>query len=165
MEGLILICAILVFFVACFIKFLHYIIGSPKANEYETGRIFSIYGRFVTNHYVKYHNLESKRIWAKYKEIEYNLQTELEHKLEGATANEKAELHTAYSAKIEEALDNMESWRKPNPFLALGACFVCFSTWVACFAWIVLIPYFALPLLLFPFVVSATVLVGNRIDM
>lgn len=169
MAEIIIVASIVTFLLALSLRFLHHVIGSPAGNEYETGRIFSIWGRIVADGYSAQHNNESVRIWAKYKAWEAERNRKLYDDLENCVglnaAEDKILIQKQFNDDIEEMLNRVESWRRPNPWMALGACFICFSTWVSCFAWCILIPYLSIPVLLFPILVGATVMLAVRIGI
>ena len=164
LAEIMIICTFAVLLVAATIKFIHFIVGSPAGNEYETGRIFSAYGRFVTDKYVNEYNTESVRIWSKYEDWKAKRDEKLYEDLEKDGAD-KIELQKQYTDEVEAMLERVETWRRPNPWKALGACFICFGTWAACFIWSVLVPYLGIPVLLFPFLVAGSVVVANRVEI
>jgi len=125
--------------VGAFIKFLYYCIGSPMANESNNGRIFSIWGRFVSSQYTKYHNKESIRIWNKFND-------------------------NPFEGTDEEIESRVEGWRRPNPWNAAGACSICFGTWVSMVSWFVLIPTLGLNPVLWIFAVAGSVVTSKYID-
>jgi hypothetical protein len=165
MAEIMIVATIAVFLSAAGIRFLHHIIGSPAGNEYETGRIFSAYGRFVSDNYTKHHNKETVRIYAKFDAWKAQRQERLQSDLQNADKDTAIAISAVFSEEVEDMLTRVETWRRPNPWKAAGACLICFSTWAACFLWCILIPVISVPVLLFPLLVASTVVVGNRIEI
>jgi len=128
--------AILVGFTALFIQFLHFSIGSPSGEEFETGRIFSLWGRFVATGYAKHHKQEEKRIWAKYERIVAVMREKLDKDIQDFPTMQK-ELVAKFNTEIESLQNRVESWRRGTWYSALGACMTCFGTWVSMLLWLV----------------------------
>lgn len=164
MEFIIL---IMIFAIACAIKFLYYCIGSPFVNHdgvpvFNSGRIFSIYGRFICSQYAKHHNNETKRIRAKYERIKESKRLVLESQMETATDAERIELIKKFETELNSI--DFESLRRPNPFMMAGLCPICFGTWISILSWIIIGIAFAINPILIMFFIPSSVVISNRID-
>ena len=157
---------ILTALVAAFLRFVHFCIGSPSANEYVNGRIFSLWGRFITIQYSRHHNKETKRIWGKYDTIKGIFDREFESDLASAQSDdEKKQITDIYLTKISDLQSRTESWRKTNPFNMMGACFICFATWLSLAMWLIIVPVLGLNPIYLILCVAGSVVLANRIDL
>jgi hypothetical protein len=120
-------------FAACIIKFLHYCIGSPVQGEYYTGRIFSAYGKFISKLYLDFESKEKSRVWANYNAWKQKRDKELNEQLQNKTANEADTIYKDYLQQIQHVYNDVENNMKNNPWSMLGACPICFGTWVSLF--------------------------------
>lgn len=118
-----------------FIKFVHYCIGSPIQGEYYTGRIFSFYGRFISNKYKEWEQKENDRVWAIYDYWKLNKDKELNEKLQNASFDQTDKIYKDFLKEVESEYNKIESKMKPNPYSMMGACPVCFGVWIGLFCW------------------------------
>jgi len=135
----------LTIFAAFAIKFLHYCIGSPVQGEYYTGRIFSAYGAFISKLYLDFEDKEKNRVWAKYNAWKIKRDIELNEELENKTAEESQNIYDDYLQNIDAVYNDVENNMKNNPYSMLGACPICFGTWVSIFTFTFFIIFGPLP--------------------
>ena len=136
---------ILIPIAACAIVFLHYCIGSPIQGEYYTGRIFSAYGAFISKLYLAFEAKEKQRVWANYNAWKQQRDKELNEELQNKTANEADTIYKEYLSEVELKYNNTENTMKNNPYSMLGACPICFGTWVSIFTFTFFIIFVPLP--------------------
>lgn len=136
---------ILIPIAACAIVFLHYCIGSPIQGEYYTGRIFSAYGAFISKLYLDFEAKEKQRVWAKYNAWKQQRDKELNEELQNKTATEADTIYKEYLSEVELKYNSTESTMKNNPYSMLGACPICFGTWVALFTFTFFVIFVPLP--------------------
>jgi hypothetical protein len=153
---------VFVFFTACFIRFAHYCIGEPNGEDYQVGRIFSFWGRFVSQGYVRAWNNETNRLWAKYEAWKAKKDAELMEVLKVAVNAERVRLTKKFNAEVEEKQNDIENHRRSMIWSALGACLVCFGTWIAMVLWGFFI-LLGVPVWVFIFGVTASVMVAVRL--
>ena len=132
-------------FAACIIKFLHYCIGSPVQGEYYTGRIFSAYGKFMSKLYLDFESKEKSRVWANYNAWKQKRDKELNEQLQNKTANEADAIYKEYLQQIQHVYNDVENNMKNNPWSMLGACPICFGTWVSLFTFTFFVIFVPLP--------------------
>jgi hypothetical protein len=132
-------------FTAFAIKFLHYCIGSPVQGEYYTGRIFSAYGKFISDKYNQFEAKEKKRVWDKYTEWKNKRNRYLEKQLEGKTAEESEVIYKDYLQQVDIVYKDVENNMKNNPWSMAGACPICFGTWISLFTFTFFIIFVPLP--------------------
>jgi len=132
-------------FAACIIKFLHYCIGSPVQGEYYTGRIFSAYGKFISKLYLYFEAKEKSRVWANYNAWKQKRDKELNEELQNKTANEADAIYKDYLQEVELLYNDVENNMKNNPWSMLGACPICFGTWVSLFTFTFFVIFVPLP--------------------
>ena len=132
-------------FAAFAIKFLHYCIGSPVQGEYYTGRIFSAYGKFISKRYLDFEDKEKKRVWAKYLDWKGKRNRNLEKQLENKTAEESEVIYKDFLEKVDIVYKDVENNMKNNPWSMLGACPICFGTWVSLFTFTFFVIFVPLP--------------------
>jgi hypothetical protein len=132
-------------FAACIIKFLHYCIGSPIQGEYYSGRIFSAYGAFISKLYLDFEAKEKSRVWANYNAWKQKRDKELNEELQNKTANEADAIYKDYLQQIQHVYNNVENNMKNNPWSMLGACPICFGTWVSLFTFTFFVIFVPLP--------------------
>ena len=132
-------------FAACIIKFLHYCIGSPVQGEYYTGRIFSAYGKFISKRYLDFEDKEKKRVWAKYLDWKGKRNRYLEKQLENKTAEESEVIYKDFLEQVDIVYKDVENNMKNNPWSMLGACPICFGTWVSIFTFTFFVIFVPLP--------------------
>jgi hypothetical protein len=135
----------LTIFTAFAIKFLHYCIGSPVQGEYYTGRIFSAYGKFISKLYLDFESKEKNRVWANYNAWKQKRDKELNEQLQNKTANEADAIYKDYLQQIQHVYNNVENNMKNNPWSMLGACPICFGTWVSLFTFTFFVIFVPLP--------------------
>jgi hypothetical protein len=135
----------LTIFAAFAIKFLHYCIGSPVQGEYYTGRIFSAYGAFISKLYLDFEDKEKNRVWAKYNVWKIKRDIELNEELENKTAEESQNIYDDYLQNIDAVYNDVENNMKNNPYSMLGACPICFGTWVSLFTFTFFVIFAPLP--------------------
>lgn len=136
---------ILIPIAACAIVFLHYCIGSPIQGEYYTGRIFSAYGAFISKKYLDFEAKEKTRVLAKYNEWKTKRDIYLNKQLENKTAEEADVIYKDYLQQVEIVYNNTENNMKNNPWSMLGACPICFGTWVSIFTFTFFVIFVPLP--------------------
>lgn len=157
--------------VAAFIQFVYYCIGSPSIDpdtgnpQTNSGRIFSIYGRFICSQYVSYENKENDRIRVKFDIWKANRVTEHEFKMAKASPLEQHQLIEQLQKDIENAENEFYSAKKPNPWMAAGLCPICFGTWVASSVWMLSPIAFGINPAYIIFGIAASVLISNRIKI
>jgi hypothetical protein len=132
-------------FAACIIKFLHYCIGSPVQGEYYTGRIFSAYGKFISKRYLDFEDKEKNRVWAKYNAWKIKRDIQLKSELENKTAEQADSIYKDYLQQVEHVYNDVENNMKNNPWSMLGACPICFGTWVSLFTFTFFVIFVPLP--------------------
>jgi hypothetical protein len=132
-------------FTAFAIKFLHYCIGSPVQGEYYTGRIFSAYGVFISKRYLDFETKEKNRVWAKYNVWKIQRDSKLNGELENKTAEQADTIYKDYLQQVEHVYNDVENNMKNNPWSMLGACPICFGTWVSLFTFTFFIIFVPLP--------------------
>lgn len=136
---------ILCVLVGCLSTFLHYCIGEPRFSEagaeFKAGRIFAFYGRWVSVGYQKAYKKEYDRINGIFQE-------------EGRRTNGNI-------SDIRE-FEIMSSFR-PLVWQALGACPICFGTWISIIAFAVLLPTFALSIFWLSLCVPTSTIISGRI--
>jgi hypothetical protein len=132
-------------FAAFTIKFLHYCIGSPVQGEYYSGRIFSAYGKFISKLYLDFESKEKKRVWAKYNAWKQKRDKELNEELQNKTPNEADAIYKEYLQQVESLYNDVENNMKNNPWSMLGACPICFGTWVSLFTFTFFVIFVPLP--------------------
>jgi hypothetical protein len=135
----------LTIFTAFAIKFLHYCIGSPIQGEYYSGRIFSAYGAFISKLYLDFEAKEKNRVWAKYNAWKQKRDKELNEQLQNKTANEADAIYKDYLQQIQHVYNDVENNMKNNPWSMLGACPICFGTWVSLFTFTFFVIFVPLP--------------------
>ena len=136
---------ILIPIAACVIVFLHYCIGSPIQGEYYTGRIFSAYGAFISKLYLDFEQKEKQRVWAKYNAWKQQRDKELNEELQNKTATECTDIYVGYLDETDKKYKEVENTMKNNPYSMLGACPICFGTWVSIFTFTFFIIFVPLP--------------------
>jgi hypothetical protein len=136
---------ILIPIAACAIVFLHYCIGSPIQGEYYTGRIFSFYGAFISKLYLAFEAKEKQRVWAKYNAWKQQRDKELNEELQNKTATECTDIYVEYLDETDKKYKEVENTMKNNPYSMLGACPICFGTWVSIFTFTFFIIFVPLP--------------------
>lgn len=136
---------ILIPIAACAIVFLHYCIGSPIQGEYYTGRIFSFYGAFISKLYLDFEAKEKQRVWAKYNAWKQQRDKELNEELQNKSATECTDIYVGYLDETDKKYKEVESTMKNNPYSMLGACPICFGTWVSLFTFTFFIIFVPLP--------------------
>lgn len=115
---------------ACAIVFLHYCIGSPIQGEFYTGRIFSFYGKFISEKYNQFEANEKKRVWDKYLIWKDKQNRILEKNFEGKTAEESEVIYKEFIQRVDAVYNNVENQMRANPWSMAGACPICFGTWI-----------------------------------
>ena len=136
---------ILIPIAACAIVFLHYCIGSPIQGEYYTGRIFSFYGAFISKLYLDWEQKEKQRVWANYNAWKQQRDKELNEELQNKTATECTDIYVEYLDETDKKYKDIENTMKNNPYSMLGACPICFGTWVSIFTFTFFIIFVPLP--------------------
>lgn len=136
---------ILIPIAACAIVFLHYCIGSPIQGEYYTGRIFSAYGAFISKLYLDFEAKEKQRVWANYNAWKQERDKELNEELQNKTATECTDIYVEYLDETDKKYKEVEKTMKNNPYSMLGACPICFGTWVSIFTFTFFIIFVPLP--------------------
>lgn len=124
---------------------MHYCIGSPVQGEYYTGRIFSAYGAFISKLYLDFEDKEKNRVWAKYNVWKIKRDIELNEELENKTAEESQNIYDDYLQNIDAVYNDVENNMKNNPYSMLGACPICFGTWVSLFTFTFFVIFAPLP--------------------
>ena len=136
---------ILIPIAACAIVFLHYCIGSPIQGEYYTGRIFSFYGAFISKLYLDFEAKEKQRVWAKYNAWKQQRDKELNEELQNKSATECTDIYVGYLDETDKKYKEVANTMKNNPYSMLGACPICFGTWVSIFTFTFFIIFVPLP--------------------
>lgn len=132
-------------FTAFAIKFLHYCIGSPVQGEFYTGRIFSAYGKFISDKYNQFEAKEKNRVWANYNKWKLKRDIELNAQLENKTVEHADSIYKEYLQQIDMVYNDVENNMKNNPWSMLGACPICFGTWISLFTFTFFIIFVPLP--------------------
>lgn len=132
-------------FTAFAIKFLHYCIGSPVQGEFYTGRIFSAYGKFISDKYNQFEAKEKNRVWANYNKWKLKRDIELNAQLENKTVEHADIIYKEYLQQIDMVYNDVENNMKNNPWSMLGACPICFGTWISLFTFTFFIIFVPLP--------------------
>lgn len=130
---------------AC-IKFIHYCIGSPVQDDYYSGRIFSDYGRFITDKYKEWEESEYRRVWANYNEWKQKRDDKLNEDLKNLSATEAESVYDEYLQQVDAVFNSVTDNMRANPYSMLGACPICFGTWIALIMWIFFVIFVPLPL-------------------
>jgi hypothetical protein len=130
---------------ACAIVFLHYCIGSPIQGEYYTGRIFSFYGAFISKKYLDFEHKEKQRVWANYSYWKQKRDKELNEDLQNKTADECNDIYEEYLNEVNNMHNSVENNMKKNPWSMLGACPICFGTWVSMITFTFFVIFVPLP--------------------
>jgi len=127
MENLIFL-SLMAIFISCLAKFLHYCVGEPKFSddnlEIKSMRIFGFYGRWVMRNFAAAYERESERL----------------SKLMDVVTARFPKNNCAPQSEYDKVL----AARRGNIWQALGACPVCFCTWVAIFSWAIVLFVFSL---------------------
>lgn len=166
-----LIALAITFGTAYLIRFLHYIIGSPKidpdTHEINVNKdaIFSILGRFVANMYIQSETKETRRIWAKYAKWKECRIAEHEKLMNESDPSKHAEIVQQLATDLESVQNNIDSWRRPNPWMAAGLCPICFGTWVSLVSWLFATIAFGINPGFIIFGIASSVLISNRIKL
>lgn len=137
---------ILIIVTAAVCKFLHYCIGSPIHGEFYSGRIFSDYGKWVSRKYNKFEIKERRRVWDEYAKWKEERDKTLNAKLENKTIEQSNEIYNEYLTQVDAVYNTVEDNMKMNPYSALGACPVCFSTWIALVLFVFYVIFVPLPI-------------------
>jgi hypothetical protein len=124
--------------VSCLISFLHFCIGSPKGDQFSTGRIFSFWGRFVTERWLMVDEKLNMKIEGELKVIQEREIIILNQKLRNHQNNSK-KIIEEFNKKILNEKKRLESNKGINLYSALGSCYICFGTWISILSWINLI--------------------------
>jgi hypothetical protein len=122
---------LLILITAAAAKFLHYCVGSPIQGEFYTGRIFSAYGRYISKKYNDFEKKEHSRVWSKYNIWKVERDAALNEELKNKTVEESQIIYAQYLMQVEAMFNDVENNKRVNPYSSLGACPVCFSTWVS----------------------------------
>ncbi len=134
---------LLIFITAAVAKFLHYCIGSPVQGEFYTGRIFSFYGNFISKKYNEFETKEHHRVYNNYNAWKHDFDLTLQANLENKSFEETQYIYKDYLLKVQSVYEDIENNKRVNPYSALGACPICFSTWIALimtFFYIIFVP-------------------------
>lgn len=134
-----------IFTAACSIVFLHYCIGSPIQGEFYTGRIFSKYGKFISDKYNQFERKEKERVWAKYNDWKLHRDQKLNEDLQNKSAEESQLIYSEYLQQVDAVFNTVEDNMRANPYSMLGACPICFGTWVALLIYIFFVIFVQLP--------------------
>jgi hypothetical protein len=132
-------------FTAFAIKFLHYCIGSPVQGEYYTGRIFSAYGKFISKRYLDFEQKEKNRVWDKYNAWKIKRDIQLNGQLQNKTSEQADSIYKDYLQQVEHVYNDVENNMKNNPWSMLGACPICFGTWISLFIFTFFVIFVPLP--------------------
>ncbi len=124
---------------------MHYCIGSPVQGEYYTGRIFSAYGKFISKRYLDFEDKEKNNVWAKYNAWKIQRDSKLKGQLENKTAEQADSIYKDYLQQVEHVYNDVENNMKNNPWSMLGACPICFGTWVSLFTFTFFVIFVPLP--------------------
>ena len=154
---IILTLAFLVIIIAAFVSFAHYCMGSPSGGESEPDRIFSFIGRWVTDGYKRFEASEQGRLTDK-----------LNKWLAKSRAAIKTEEDKAnHAKKSTEKLAGLEkgAGKRANYWMAFGACFTCFATWMSLALWSVTVLVMGLSWWWAWLCVPITVYVARRVDI
>jgi hypothetical protein len=157
--------------IAAMIRFLHYCIGSPSIDT-ETGnpvthkgRIFSIYGRFISSRYILFENKEDARTRSNFNAWQQKRIIEHEREMESASPLEQHNLIEQLQKDIEKTKADFESRRKPNPWMAAGMCPICFGTWVSLVLWLFVPIMFGIEPGFVIFGIPTSVIISNRLKI
>jgi len=130
MEVIIL--SFLTFAVGVTVSFLHWCMGSPSGSEFVPGRIFSIWGRFVTSQYVKFDEKKQEKF-----RVFSNIQTGLlKAKLKDVPADQHNDITNEHFSILEAYLSDLDKRQKLNFWKAAGACLICFAFWASLVLWL-----------------------------
>ncbi len=157
--------------IAAMIRFLHYCIGSPSVDAEtgnpatHSGRIFSIYGRFICSRYILFENRQNARIRANFDEWKQIRVRQHERDMDDASPLEQHNLIEQLKKDLETESERIESSRKPNPWMAAGLCPICFGTWVSLLFWLFVPIMFAINPGFIVFGIPTSVLISNRIKL
>lgn len=164
------------------LSFVYWIIGEPRGKvgepgkgNFVIGRIFSFYGRFILERFEAFEERESKRISDKYKKYYNNRKKRYdeavaiaEQNLTGEQLSDKLDaLETEFTTDTIKANRRLQARRRLNIFSALGACPICFKTWLSVACWVtfaILVPA-PINLFLVVFSVPLSVIFSNRIKV
>ncbi len=124
---------------------MHYCIGSPVQGEYYTGRIFSAYGKFISKRYLDFEQKEKNRVWAKYNGWKIKRDIQLNGQLQNKTVEQADSIYKDYLQQVEHVYNDVENNMKNNPWSMLGACPICFGTWVSLFTFTFFVIFVPLP--------------------
>jgi hypothetical protein len=113
--------------------------------EYYTGRIFSAYGKFISKRYLDFEDKEKKRVWDKYLDWKGKRNRYLEKELENKTAEESEVIYKDFLEQVDIVYKDVENNMKNNPWSMLGACPICFGTWVSLFTFTFFVIFVPLP--------------------
>jgi len=126
---------IYIFVVACCINFLHYCIGSPIQGEFYTGRIFSVYGRWLSDKYNNFEEKEKKRVYSVFDAWKQGMDIKLQNDLKSAAKTETEAIYKQFVETVDKEYKKIEYKMRSNPYSMLGACPICFGTWIGLFMW------------------------------
>lgn len=130
--------ALIIICIGISISFLHWCMGSPSGEEYDKGRIFSLWGRFVTSQYKEFERKESARLRAKFEDWKHDADSGFIVAVRGASpveANRITQVHLDECKRVETQI---EKQKRLNFWKSLGACLLCFATWAALINWSVM---------------------------
>ena len=157
--------------VAAFIRFLHYVIGSPSidpdTNEININKsaIFSFYGHFIAKRYIRTNDAETRRIWAKY-ELWKNERIRIhEQQMNEADPEQHYEIINQLASDLDAKQNEVETWRRPNFWMSAGLCPICFGTWVSLSSWLFGSIAFGIHPGFIVFGIATSVLISNRIKL
>jgi hypothetical protein len=136
---------LLIIITAAVCRFLHYCIGSPIQGEYYTGRIFSDYGKWISKKYLAFEEKEHSRVWADYLQWKKLADKKLSEDLENKTEEQAKLVYYEYLQRVDAVFNDVENNKKLNMYSGLGACPICFSTWVSLIMFIFFIIFVPLP--------------------
>lgn len=118
------------------VSFLHWCMGSPAGNEFVPGRIFSLWGRFVTSQYVKFEQTQDLVKERKFKAFAKIQDESLKAKLKSASPDIHNDITNEHFALLEAYLSDFDKRRKLNFWKAAGACITCFAFWASLLMWL-----------------------------
>jgi hypothetical protein len=162
---------ILTIMIGAAISFLHYCIGSPSFDPdtgnpvTHSGRIFSIWGRFIASRYIQSENKQNDRIRANFYAWQQKRIIQHEREMENASPLEQHNLIEQLQKDIENAKIEFESKRKPNPWMAAGMCPICFGTWVSLVLWLFVPIMFGINPAFVIFGIPTSVIISNRLKL
>jgi hypothetical protein len=140
---------------AAALRFVYYLIGEPRGligrpggGEVTTGRILSSYGVMILRGFDKFEAKENKRLEAIYNEW-YT-----EYQVLNGTAPVQAEVRSKNLA--------LSRRRRNNYYSSLGACFMCFSTWLSILLWGGFYYFFNVNILYLIVLIPSTVILAKR---